>query len=103
MGIKNDMNNVNEKFYLTTKKNKPAAEGTNEQKVLPPLKHKPKKFLPQMHGHFDKDNLIVNLGNINSLMGKNAGVGLGGPQSMHHTLNQKNKPTTHQQIQLLQQ
>lgn len=93
------MNNLDDKLYMTTKKNKPLAEGMNEQKVLPPLKHKPKKFMPQMHGHFEKDNLIVNLGNINSFAGKNAG--LSGPSAMHHTLNQKNKPTTHQQIQLL--
>jgi len=33
-----------------------------------------------MHGHFDKDNLIAGLGNINSLAGKNGGVSLGGPQ-----------------------
>ena len=95
------MNNFDDKLYMTTKKNKPLAEGANDQKVLPPLKHKPKKFLPQMHSHFEKDNLLVNLGNINSLMGKNAGVGLAAPQAMHHPLNQKNKPTTHQQIQLL--
>ena len=94
------MNNFDDKLYMTTKKNKPLAEGMTEQKVLPPLKHKPKKFLPQMHGHFEKDNLLVNLGNINPLMGKNTGT-LGGPQPMHHTLHQKNKPTTHQQIQLL--
>jgi hypothetical protein len=40
----------------------------NDQlKVLPPLKHRPKKFLAI--AHVDQDNYIVNIDNINSLTG----------------------------------
>ena len=63
----------------------------SDQKVLPPLRNKPKKFLNQNYG--GHDNLMVNLGNINSLSGINS-IG-GGSIS-------KNK-TAHQQIQILQQ
>ena len=97
--MKNEMNIIDDKLYMTTKKNRgkeqsAIMEVTNEQKVLPPLKHKPKKFLPQMHGHFEKDNLLVNIGSLKS---KNSGGVPAGPQSIHqhHSLNQKNKQTTH--------
>ena len=55
--------------YMATK-----LSSTHDQKVLPPLKHRPKKFLPQVNQYLENDSMVVSLGNIGNLKRIGAGA-----------------------------
>ena len=68
--VNKDINHYDDKLYYTANKNtnKLVLEPIIDQKVLPPLKHKPKKFLSKIHGYLEQENIMGSISNINPLL-----------------------------------
>ena len=67
--MNNEIHNYDDnKLYYTANKNQLIIEPNGDSKVLPPLKHKPKKFVSKIHAYLDQDNIMGSISNINPLL-----------------------------------